>query len=66
LNRCIPGNWPSHAWTVAFAPLENPEIAVVAYVYNGTEGATVAGPIVRRVLETYFELKNIDTAPPVQ
>jgi penicillin-binding protein 2 len=66
LNRCIPGNWPSHAWTVAFAPLENPEIAVVAYVYNGTEGSTVAGPIVRRVLETYFELKNIDTAPPVQ
>jgi penicillin-binding protein 2 len=59
LNRCIPGNWPSHAWTVAFAPYENPEIAVVAYVYNGTEGATVAGPIVRRVLETYFELKNI-------
>lgn len=61
LNRCIPGNWPSHAWTVAFAPYENPEIAVVAYVYNGTEGATVAGPIVRRVMEAYFELKNIDS-----
>jgi len=61
LNRCIPGNWPSHAWTVAFAPYENPEIAVVAYVYNGNEGATVAGPIVRRVLEAYFELKNIDS-----
>jgi penicillin-binding protein 2 len=61
LNRCIPGNWPSHAWTVAFAPYENPEIAVVAYVYNGTEGATVAGPIVRRTLEAYFELKNIDS-----
>ena len=60
-NRCIPGNWPSHAWTVGFAPYENPEIAVVAYVYNGTEGATVAGPIVRRVLEAYFELKNIDS-----
>jgi penicillin-binding protein 2 len=61
LNRCIPGNWPSHAWTVAFAPYENPEIAVVAYVYNGTEGATVAGPIVRRTLEAYFELKDIDS-----
>jgi penicillin-binding protein 2 len=61
-NRCIPGNWPSHAWTVAYAPFENPEIAVVAFVYDGTEGSTVAGPIVRRVLEAYFELKNIDTA----
>jgi len=61
-NRCIPGNWPSHAWTVAYAPFENPEIAVVAFVYNGTEGSTVAGPIVRRLLETYLELKNIDNA----
>lgn len=59
-NRCIPGAWPAHAWTVAFAPYESPEIAVVAYVYNGTEGSTVAGPIVRRVMEAYFQLKAID------
>jgi penicillin-binding protein 2 len=59
-NLCIPGNWPSHAWTVAFAPYEDPEIAVVAFVYNGTEGSSVAGPIVRRVLESYFELTAID------
>jgi penicillin-binding protein 2 len=65
-NRCIPGNWPSHAWTIAYAPFDNPEIAVVAFVYNGTEGSTVAGPIVRRVLEAYFELKNIDNAARAQ
>lgn len=61
LNRCIPGNWPAHAWTVGYAPYDNPEIAVVVYVYNGQEGSSVAGPIVRRVLEAYFELKNIDS-----
>jgi penicillin-binding protein 2 len=61
-NRCQPGNWPSHAWTLGFAPYENPEIAVVAFVYNGTEGSSVAGPIVRRVLETYLELKDVDNA----
>ncbi len=60
-NLCEPGNWPSHAWTVAFAPYEDPEIAVVAFVYNGQEGSTVAGPIVRRVLEAYFELKAADS-----
>lgn len=60
-NRCIPGNWPTHAWTVAYAPYENPEIAVVAFVYNGGEGSSVAGPIVRRVIEAYMELKKIDT-----
>jgi penicillin-binding protein 2 len=59
-NLCQPGSWPSHAWTVAFAPYENPEIAVVAFVYNGQEGSSVAGPIVRRVLEAYFELRSID------
>ena len=58
---CIPGSWPSHAWTLAYAPYDNPEIAVVAFAYNGTEGASVAGPIVRRTLEAYFELKAIDS-----
>ena len=61
-NRCTYGNWPTHAWTLAFAPYENPEIAVVAFVYNGTEGSTVAGPIVRRVLDAYFGLKTVDNA----
>jgi penicillin-binding protein 2 len=61
-NLCKPGDWPTHAWTVAYAPFENPEVAVVAFVYNGGEGASVAGPIVRRVLEAYFEIKSIDTA----
>ncbi|MBN1535346.1 MAG: penicillin-binding protein 2 [Anaerolineales bacterium] len=59
---CIPGNWPSHAWTIAYAPYEDPEIAVVAFVYNGGEGASVAGPIVRQVIQAYFELKQIDTS----
>jgi len=61
-NLCIPGNWPTHAWTVAYAPYENPEIAVVAFIYNGGEGASVAGPVVRQVLSAYFELKAIDIA----
>jgi len=61
-NRCIYGNWPSHAWAVAFAPYDNPEIAVVAFVYNGTEGSTVSGPIARQVLQSYFELKAMDNA----
>lgn len=61
-NRCTFGNWPAHAWYVGYAPFDDPEIAVVAFVYNGGEGSTVAGPIVRQVMETYFELKAIDTA----
>ena len=59
---CIPGNWPTHSWYGAYAPFENPEIAVVAFVYNGGEGAVTAGPIVRQVMEAYFAFKSIDTA----
>jgi penicillin-binding protein 2 len=59
---CKFGAWPSHAWYVGYAPWDNPEIAVVAFVYNGTEGSTVAAPIVRKVIDAYFELKAADTA----
>lgn len=61
-NLCQPGNWPTHAWYAGYAPYDDPEIAVVAFVYNGGEGASVAAPIVRRVMEAYFELKAIDSA----
>ncbi len=61
-NRCTFGNWPTHSWTVAYAPYEDPEIVIVAFMYNGGEGAAVAGPVVGRVMEAYFELKAIDLA----
>lgn len=59
---CNPETWPSHAWYVGYAPYDDPEIAIIAFVYNGTEGATVAAPIVGKVMEAYFELKAIDAA----
>jgi len=57
---CQPGNWPAHAWYVGYGPTDDPEIAVIAFVYNGTEGSSVSAPIVRQVLEAYFDLKAID------
>jgi len=59
-GRCIPGSWPTHSWYAGYAPYDNPEIAVVAFVYNGGEGASVAAPIVRQVMEAYFALQAID------
>jgi penicillin-binding protein 2 len=47
---------------VGYAPWDDPEIAVVAFVYNGDEGSTVAAPIVRKVIDAYFEMKAADTA----
>jgi len=61
-NRCTFGNWPTHSWTVAYAPYEDPEIVIMAFMYNGGEGASVAGPVVGGVMSAYFELKAIDLA----
>ena len=61
-NRCQFGQWPTHSWTLAYAPFDDPEIIVMAFAYNGGEGASVAAPMVRRVLDAYFELKAIDIA----
>jgi penicillin-binding protein 2 len=61
-NRCQFGQWPTHAWTLAYAPFDDPEIIILAFAYNGGEGASVAGPMVARVMDAYFELKAIDIA----
>ncbi|HEX5042649.1 MAG TPA: penicillin-binding protein 2 [Candidatus Polarisedimenticolaceae bacterium] len=44
-----------HAWFVGFAPAEKPEIAFAVMVEHGGHGGTTAAPIVRKVLEVYFE-----------
>ncbi len=59
-NICVPGAWPAHAWYVGYAPYDDPEIAVVAFVYDGDEGAVLGGPVVRDVLEAFFALKALD------
>lgn len=61
-DRCNFGAWPTHAWTIGYAPFDDPEIAVVAFAYNGGEGASVAGPMVARVIKAYFEIKAADIA----
>ncbi len=43
-----------HSWFVAFAPMENPTIAVCAMVENAGFGSTVAAPIVRDVINLYL------------
>jgi penicillin-binding protein 2 len=43
-NRCDFGLWPTHAWTMAYAPFDDPEIIIIAFAYNGGEGGQVAAP----------------------
>ena len=61
-DRCQFGSWPAHAWMLAYAPYEKPEIAVVVFVYSGEEGSTVAGPVAQEIIDAYFVLKGMSPA----
>lgn len=44
----------THAWFAAYAPMDEPEIAIAVVVENAGEGSGVAAPIVRDILRYYF------------
>ncbi|MDD5299528.1 MAG: penicillin-binding protein 2 [Gallionella sp.] len=43
-----------HAWFIAFAPAEQPRIALVVLAENGGHGGGTAAPIARKVLDYYL------------
>ncbi|QFY41486.1 penicillin-binding protein 2 [Candidatus Methylospira mobilis] len=43
-----------HAWFVAFAPADNPQIAIAVIAENGGHGGSVAAPIARLVFDAYL------------
>lgn len=49
------GNQKTHAWYVAYAPYDNPEIALAVIIEGGGEGHATAVPVVKEVLGWYFE-----------
>ena len=57
-------NLPTHAWFTAFAPYQDPEIAVVVFVANGGEGSSVAAPVAAKILRAYFQIDEQPTVTP--
>lgn len=47
-----------HAWFAAYAPIENPEIAVVVLNEHSGHGGSKAGPIAVSVIDAWYELKR--------
>ncbi len=43
-----------HAWFIAFAPADDPKIAIAVLIENGGFGASAAAPIARKVLDAYI------------
>lgn len=47
---------PTHSWYVGYAPYEDPEIVVSAFIFNGGEGSAWAAPVTCNVMAAYFGL----------
>ncbi len=44
------GDGTSHAWFIAFAPANDPKVAVAVVVEHGGQGGSVAAPIAGQVI----------------
>ena len=55
-----------HAWFIAFAPAENPRIAMAVLVENSGFGSQERRPIARKVIDTYLldQDGNVKTSAP--
>jgi penicillin-binding protein 2 len=58
----LPYQIRDHAWFVAFAPVEDPQICVAAMVEHGGHGGSAAAPIVKAVMQEYF--RTLPAGPP--
>jgi penicillin-binding protein 2 len=58
----MPLKFRDHAWFVAYAPFEEPQISIAALVEHGGFGAAAALPIAKKIFEKYFSLQS--TSPP--
>lgn len=55
-----------HALFVAYAPIDNPQVAIAVIVENGEGGSSLAGPIARGSLDAWFALYPEAIATPDQ
>ena len=45
----------THAWFVAFAPYEDPEIAVAIFGEGAGHGGSICAPVAKQIFQKYFE-----------
>jgi penicillin-binding protein 2 len=45
----------THAWMVAFAPYDKPQLAIAVIVEGGGEGYASAGPVIKSAIAQYFK-----------
>lgn len=51
----VPGQ-PTHAWFAGYAPFDQPQIAFISMLEYGGEGSGAAAPMMKTVLQRYFNV----------
>ncbi|TVR04649.1 MAG: penicillin-binding protein 2 [Deltaproteobacteria bacterium] len=50
-----------HAWYVAYAPYEDPQIVVAVFIEHGGQGSRAAAPVAMRIIDRYFrEVRGLE------
>jgi len=65
-EHTIPYRFRDHALFVAYAPADNPQVAIAVVVEHGGHGGGVAGPIAKAAFEAYFHLEKEDDDPTLE
>lgn len=60
------GQMVNDAWFAAYAPADNPRIAVCVYVEEGGHGGEVAAPIARAVMASYLGIRLEASSEPTR
>lgn len=58
-EEMVPENLRDHSLFVAFAPADNPQIALAVIVENGGSGSATAAPIARQLIDSYLRKGQI-------
>jgi penicillin-binding protein 2 len=54
----------NHAWFAGWAPMEDPEVAIVVLIEHGGSGGKVAGPVAKVILEGWWTKVRAGSSEP--
>jgi penicillin-binding protein 2 len=58
-EKDLPYKYRDHAWFVAFAPAEKPEIAVAVVLEHAGHGGSAAAPVAQKILDAFFHPEEL-------
>ncbi len=65
-ETALPSKYRDHGWFIAFAPLDHPKIAIACVIEHSGHGGSSAAPVVKAVMQRYFQLNPPQGPAPLQ